>query len=92
VTRKTMTLPAFAKINLDLRILGSRPDGYHDLRTTFQSLALADQLTFTTTPGPMTITCDDPTVPTARPAASRCTCASAFRSKPDSAEAAPMPR
>ena len=44
---RSLTLPAFAKINLDLRILGVRPDGYHDLRTIFQSLALHDSLTFT---------------------------------------------
>jgi len=29
----TLRLPAFAKINLDLRVLGVRPDGYHELRT-----------------------------------------------------------
>ena len=40
----TLSLPAFAKVNLDLRILGVRSDGYHDLRTIFQSLALADAL------------------------------------------------
>ena len=36
---------AFAKINLSLRVLGTRPDGYHELRTVFQSLALHDTLT-----------------------------------------------
>ncbi len=41
----TLSFPAFAKINLDLRILGVRPDGYHDLRTVFQSLALFDNVT-----------------------------------------------
>jgi 4-diphosphocytidyl-2-C-methyl-D-erythritol kinase len=59
----TITLPASAKINLDLRILGVRPDGYHDLRTVFQSLALNDRVTFTRRPGPFTIECDDPHVP-----------------------------
>jgi 4-diphosphocytidyl-2-C-methyl-D-erythritol kinase len=37
---------AHAKINLDLRIVGRREDGYHDLRTIFQSLALHDRLVF----------------------------------------------
>jgi 4-diphosphocytidyl-2-C-methyl-D-erythritol kinase len=55
---------AFAKINLDLRVLGVRPDGYHELRTTFQSIALSDALTFTPIRGPFRIVCDDPACPT----------------------------
>lgn len=62
----TLTLPAFAKVNLDLRILGVRPDGYHDLRTIFQSLALADTVTMRVRKGPLTLTADDPAVPTDR--------------------------
>ena len=62
----SVTLPAFAKINLDLRILGSRPDGYHDLRTTFQSLALCDRVTVSKRRGPLAITCDEPLIPTDR--------------------------
>ncbi len=31
------TLPALAKINLDLRVIGKRADGYHELRTIFQT-------------------------------------------------------
>jgi 4-diphosphocytidyl-2-C-methyl-D-erythritol kinase len=59
-----LILPAFAKINLDLRILGVRPDGFHDLKTIFQSLALHDVMTFTTRKGPFVIECDDPNIPT----------------------------
>ena len=55
-----LTLSAFAKINLDLRVLGVRPDGYHDLRTVFQSLAVHDMLTFTPRTGRSAIECDDP--------------------------------
>ena len=63
---KSVRISAFAKINLDLRVLGSRPDGYHELRTTFQSVALADALTFTRTRGGFRIACDDPECPIGR--------------------------
>lgn len=62
----SVSLPAFAKINLDLRILGTRPDGYHDLRTIFQSLALFDKVTVTRRRGPLEIVCDQEDVPTDR--------------------------
>ncbi len=42
-----MVVRAFAKINLDLRILGTLPDGYHEVRTVLQSVRLHDTLTFT---------------------------------------------
>jgi len=40
----SVRLPAFAKINLRLEIVGRRPDGYHELRTIFQSISLHDEL------------------------------------------------
>ena len=36
------SLRALAKINLDLRVLNARPDGYHEIRTIFQTISLAD--------------------------------------------------
>ncbi|HEV2447063.1 MAG TPA: 4-(cytidine 5'-diphospho)-2-C-methyl-D-erythritol kinase [Candidatus Sulfopaludibacter sp.] len=39
-----------AKINLDLRVLGKRPDGYHELRTIFQTISLADTIDMAFTP------------------------------------------
>lgn len=47
----TLTLPAPAKLNLFLHIVGRRPDGYHELQTLFQFLDYGDELTFTLTPG-----------------------------------------
>jgi 4-diphosphocytidyl-2-C-methyl-D-erythritol kinase len=41
---------ALAKINLDLRVTGKRPDGYHELRTVFQTVSLADTLELSFTP------------------------------------------
>ncbi len=34
----------FAKVNLRLRVLGRRPDGYHDIRTVFQSIEFSDDV------------------------------------------------
>jgi 4-diphosphocytidyl-2-C-methyl-D-erythritol kinase len=55
---------AFAKINLSLRVLGVRADGYHELRTIFQSIALHDTLFVRRVRGPFRIVCDDPACPT----------------------------
>lgn len=42
---KDLQLPAYAKINLTLDVLGKRPDGYHELRMVMQSVGLADTVT-----------------------------------------------
>ena len=39
-----VTVPSFAKLNLDLRVLHKRSDGYHELRTIFQTISLRDSL------------------------------------------------
>jgi 4-diphosphocytidyl-2-C-methyl-D-erythritol kinase len=39
------TYRSFAKINLHLEVVGRRPDGFHDLRTVFQTVDLHDLLT-----------------------------------------------
>src|SRR5215510_6608694 len=39
-------VPAFAKINLRLEVLGKRPDNFHELRTLFQTISLKDELRF----------------------------------------------
>ena len=45
-------IPAFAKINLRLDILGKRADGYHELRTIFQTLSLHDDIRLRTSKRP----------------------------------------
>jgi 4-diphosphocytidyl-2-C-methyl-D-erythritol kinase len=41
---KSVQVPAFAKVNLRLDVLGRRADGYHELRTVFQVISLHDTL------------------------------------------------
>jgi 4-diphosphocytidyl-2-C-methyl-D-erythritol kinase len=58
-----MRVRAPAKINLSLRVVGIRPDGYHELRTVFQSIDLHDELTIHRTNRALEMTCDDPACP-----------------------------
>jgi 4-diphosphocytidyl-2-C-methyl-D-erythritol kinase len=46
---REVRIPSFAKINLRLDILGKRADGYHELRTIFQTVSLHDELRLRTT-------------------------------------------
>ncbi len=41
---RRVRLRALAKINLDLRVLHKRPDGFHEIRTVFQTISLADSI------------------------------------------------
>src|ERR1700719_2742805 len=50
MTRR-VRLRSLAKINLDLRVLNQRPDGYHELRTIFQTISLADTIEVQYQPG-----------------------------------------
>ena len=56
-------LPAPAKINWFLEITGKRRDGYHTLSTVFQTISLADVVTFRPHDR-LVLTCSDPSLPT----------------------------
>ena len=61
--QRAVTIRAHSKINLDLRVLGTRPDGYHELRTVFQAISLHDTITCIPREGPFAIECTAPGVP-----------------------------
>jgi 4-diphosphocytidyl-2-C-methyl-D-erythritol kinase len=61
-----LVLAAPAKINLSLRVLGKRPDGFHDLRTVLVPITLADELRIEVLDdrtGHLEFTCSDTTLP-----------------------------
>jgi 4-diphosphocytidyl-2-C-methyl-D-erythritol kinase len=61
---RTLRLQSFAKVNLGLEVLGTRQDGYHELRTIFQTIALHDDVVLRERKdGEVTIACDHPEVP-----------------------------
>ena len=62
---RSIRLRAFAKINLGLKIVARRPDGYHEIRTIFQTIGLHDSLEIAVTrrPAGTSVECDDPGIP-----------------------------
>lgn len=60
-----MTIQAFGKVNLVLRICGKRPDGYHDIETLMVPVTLADEVEADVEEGSGTeIACDQAEIPT----------------------------
>lgn len=56
---------AWGKLNLTLDVLGSRPDGYHELEMVMISVSLGDRLSVELeTGGDWSVTCDLPGIPT----------------------------
>ncbi|MBI2685356.1 MAG: 4-(cytidine 5'-diphospho)-2-C-methyl-D-erythritol kinase [Acidobacteria bacterium] len=54
-------LKAFAKLNLDLKVLNRGADGFHELRSVFQTVSVFDTIDIAFTPGRKTeLTLDDP--------------------------------
>lgn len=61
---KSIFLRSPAKINLCLKVLNKRPDGYHDLSTLFEKISLYDDLRFVlTSSGKIRILCDHSSIP-----------------------------
>ena len=61
--RRPLRVPSYAKVNLGLEVLGTRADGYHELRTLFQTIGLHDTLDLSPA-SEVSVRCDHPDVPT----------------------------
>lgn len=59
----SIQIKSYAKINWTLDVLFKRGDGYHELRTIYQTVSLHDDLRVSETSGAIEIVCDDPRVP-----------------------------
>jgi 4-diphosphocytidyl-2-C-methyl-D-erythritol kinase len=66
--KHSVALQAFAKINLGLKILGKRADGYHEIRTLYQTIDLHDHLEAELFPRRegIGVECSDPGIPSGR--------------------------
>jgi 4-diphosphocytidyl-2-C-methyl-D-erythritol kinase len=61
---RSISIPALAKINWSLQVLGKRADGYHEIDTVLQTISLHDNLTFEVTEDPsIKFWCDDRLLP-----------------------------
>lgn len=60
---KALVVPSFAKLNLGLEVLGTRHDGFHELRTLFQTIDLHDDIRITPTRSRIELACGHPDVP-----------------------------
>src|SRR5439155_21303293 len=52
-----------AKINLSLKILGRRDDGFHEIETLIAPISLCDEMKIEKNEGGIEFHCDDPSVP-----------------------------
>lgn len=57
-----LVLPSFTKINLGLKVLNKRSDGFHDICTVFQTISLCDTITFASA-DQISLDCSDKTIP-----------------------------
>jgi 4-diphosphocytidyl-2-C-methyl-D-erythritol kinase len=64
---KSVRITAFAKVNLGLRILGKRDDGYHNIESILQTVSLADEIEITKGGRSIALSSDAPDLPTGEP-------------------------
>ncbi len=60
---RALRVKSYAKINLGLEVLGLRDDGYHELRTLFQTIDLHDDIVLRPRPRGVSVRCRHPRVP-----------------------------
>jgi 4-diphosphocytidyl-2-C-methyl-D-erythritol kinase len=63
IEMQTMQVLAPAKINLSLKILGRRDDGFHEIETLISPISLADKIDIEPQSRWIDFSCDDPTLP-----------------------------
>ncbi|MBI3601050.1 MAG: 4-(cytidine 5'-diphospho)-2-C-methyl-D-erythritol kinase [Nitrospinae bacterium] len=61
---KTIKIKSPAKINIGLKVVGKRADGYHDIETIFQMIDLCDDIVLTESAGAITLHSDNKDIPT----------------------------
>lgn len=63
ITMNSIKLPAPAKINIALDVLGKRPDGYHEVRMLMQQIKLHDTVLIERSESSIDVSCNNPLVP-----------------------------
>ncbi|MCX5749107.1 MAG: 4-(cytidine 5'-diphospho)-2-C-methyl-D-erythritol kinase [Candidatus Saganbacteria bacterium] len=59
----SIILKSYAKINLSLKVLGLRPDGFHEIESVMQNVSLFDEVSIEDTEKDIHISCSDPSTP-----------------------------
>jgi 4-diphosphocytidyl-2-C-methyl-D-erythritol kinase len=60
---RKIRITAFAKVNLGLRILGKRDNGYHNIESVLQTVSLADEIEIETRGHSIEVSSDNPDLP-----------------------------